>query len=62
MIESVIEHHILDQTEWLNIWWTAQFGMQLNFLGLLTKMDKVKVNVDMDSLMAQASCAEQNWW
>jgi hypothetical protein len=58
----MIEHHILDQTEWLNVWWTAQFGTQVNFLGLLTKMDKVKVNVDMDSLMAQASCAEQNWW
>jgi hypothetical protein len=56
----MIEHHILDQTERLNIWWTAQFGTQIK--GLLTKMDEVKVKVDMNSLMAQASCAEQNWW
>lgn len=28
--------------------------------GLLTKHEEIEVNFDMDSLIAQASCAEQN--
>jgi len=59
LIKQMVEHHILDQTVCLHVGSTCSQNL-LQFMELLTGHGRIEVNVDMDSLIAQASCAEQN--
>ena len=40
--------------------WEDRLANMVQFLKLLTKHGRIEVNVDMNSLIAQASCAERD--